>query len=706
MILIIAEKKELARAITDAINGVERPVGSFYGKGEYIVTYLGGHALELKDPEEIDARYKEWREEDLPIFFYPWPKKEKLEKMGLITQISLHLKRADYVIHAGDNDDEGQLLVDEILEYFGYKGKTLRLDCGNTTKAGLQKALRNMTDNKDHVSAGQAAYARAVCDKAFGYSLSRHFSLLNDMKLNVGRVKTPTLGLVVSRDRAIEGHKKITFYDLYGEFSFDKCSLPLKFEQEELCQDKKRLEDLKAALRGARSNLVVTKKEQLEAPPLPFNLVKLQTFCGNAFSYSPDKVMSITQRLRDEYKAITYNRSDCQYLTEDHFAEAPKTVETTLSNLRMDRPDGLDTSRKSKAFNDKYVTLHFAIIPSGEPIDIASLSEEERNVYLAIAGRYLAQFMPPCVKTITQAEAVFPQGVFKAHATAIKSEGYRSLAIKKAVEQSDPLNQVEQGTYPGLLTDIYITSGETKPPKRYTQSSLNEDLTRIARYVRDPKIKEILQKKDDGKKGENGSIGTVATRSKIISDLIKDGYLRQEGKTIVSTELGRQFYDALPDEIKKADTTALWWLHQEAITEGRESPKALTDSVLKTIRHVIENCREKTFSGSRKELTQKSVGKCPLCGSDVFDVNNAKLKAYVCSNKNCKFILWKNAFGGNININNATRLLEGKESLALMMKSKAGKEFKGKLKLDSSGKPELIFIRNNGRRKNDGSHQK
>ena len=216
----------------------------------------------------------------------------------------------------------------------------------------------------------------------------------------------------------------------------------------------------------------------------------------------------------------------------------------------------------------------------------------------------------------------------------------------------------------------------------------------------DEKIKKLLLQKDDGKKGENGSIGTVATRSKIIADLIKDGYLKKEGKNIISTRLGREFYEALPDEIKKADTTALWWMHQEAITEGKEPPTALTESVLKTIDHVIRNYTKRTFNESRKSIDNEIIGKCPLCGRDVVSVDNIKIKAYVCSGKECKFIIWKNAFGGHINAANAKKLLEGRETLAINMKNKKGAEFKGRLKLTDDGSLELLFI--NKRRKKDG----
>lgn len=700
MILIIAEKKELASAIAAALPGEEKTLGSFIAKGNYVVSYLGGHAMELKDPEEIDGRYKVWKKEDLPIYFYPWPKKVKLEKMGLVTQIRQHIKAAEYVIHAGDNDDEGQLLVDEIIEYLGYKGKVLRLDCGNTTKAGLKKAFERMTDNKEHVRAGLAAYARAVSDKTFGYSLTRHFSLINDIKLNVGRVKTPTLGLVVNRDRLIESHKKITFYDLFAKVDISGKITLLKLQQDGLCQDKKALEEKIKRLIGKSCEITVIKKEQKEEPPLPFNLVKLQTFCGSAFACSPEKVMQITQRLRDEYKAITYNRSDCQYLTEDHFKEAPETVRATLDNLGMAEEEmDIDTSRKSKAFNDKYVTLHFAIIPSGERVDLALMTEEERNVYTAIANRYLAQFARPCKKIVTEAICRTGEGDFKASAAKIIDQGYREFAKNRPEEKIEPLNDIPQGRYRSIFSDIQIKEGETKPPKRYTESTLNEDLTRIARYVTDEKIKKLLLQKDDGKKGENGSIGTVATRSKIIADLIKDGYLKKEGKNIISTRLGREFYEALPGEIKKADTTALWWIHQEAITEGKEPPTALTESVLKTIEHVIRNYTQRTFNESKESIENEVVGRCPLCGRNVVSVENKKLRAYVCSNKECKFIIWKNAFGGHINVANVKRLLEGRETMTIKMKSKKGNEFKGKLRLNKDGSLELLFI-NKGREKN------
>ena len=166
MILVIAEKKELANAIADAVDGVSAKDGYAIKKGDYVITYLGGHAMELVDPEEIDEKYAKWSAEDLPIYFYPWPQKVKSEKENMVNQIGAYLEDCDYVIHAGDNDDEGQLLVDEVLQHFGYTGKVMRLDTGNTTREGLKKAFTRMTDNAGHISAGRAAYARAKIGRA------------------------------------------------------------------------------------------------------------------------------------------------------------------------------------------------------------------------------------------------------------------------------------------------------------------------------------------------------------------------------------------------------------------------------------------------------------------------------------------------------------------------------------------------------------
>lgn len=715
MKLIIAEKKELAEAIAEAIPGQARKDRQAIIKNGYAIVYLAGHALTLVEPEDVDEKYKEWKPEDLPIYFYPWQQKVIPGKEGLMKLVEEYINKADEAIHAGDIDDEGQLLVDEVLRWFEYQGPVKRLNTSNTTAAALKKALTSMTDNKEHESAGMAAYARAVSDKAFGYSLSRHFTIINKTKLAVGRVQTPTLGLVVMRDEQIENHKKQSFYELSASASIPEstgeASLKLHFSKNSgLLTDGKilnpeALEQTGEEISGKTFKGTVEKKTETESPPLPFNLVELQSHCSKKFNYDPEEIMQITQSLRDKHKAITYNRSDCRYLSSEHFAEAPETTKTTMANLGMDIP--VDTSIKSKAFNDGYITAHFAIIPSGGTVRMADLSEKERNVYTEIAHRYLAQFLPAAKKEKTILTVQLDEEkTLTGTDTAILDPGYRILLKPEddAANDADEgnaqstLRSLPPGEYDATINSTEISRRETKPAARYTKASLNKDLTCIAKYVTDPEAKRLLQEKDKDKKNENGAIGTSATRDSIIKGLIDRGFLEEKGKHIVSTGLGRQLYNILPPEIKKADMTAKWWAIQEDIISGKAEPTKLTESVLETINAVIRENQDKKIEFTGSKTPAAKVGTCPLCGSAVNDIEHPKLSAYKCENKDCGFILWKKQYGGKLSAANATLLLKKGVTKPIKLKSKEGKPYTARLKF-SPDKRKLVLVFENKQKK-------
>lgn len=602
MILVIAEKPSLGRDIADALPG-ERTGGDkrYIEKGDYVITWVFGHMLTLKEPEDYDKKYKRWSVADLPIYFEDWGQKigksqkgfeSKRERVKLIGEL---LKRSDSVIHAGDPDEEGQLLIDELLTWFKYKKPVMRLDTGDTTRAGLMKALGRMRDNSECVNEGRSAYARSVADLMMGVNMSRYFTCTNrGALLTVGRVQTPTLGLVVARDMQIEGHTKTVYYDIYIELDVvtpdgvkrikTKLEPPAKDDK---VLDKKMAERMVRSLCEREFTAVIERKTVSEDPPLPFNLVKLQSYSSSHFGYNPKEVMDITQSLREKHKAITYNRSDCQYLSEEHFKEAPKTMERVIGNISF-RPKRLDMTIHSKCFNDKNITAHFAIIPTNNAVDTERLTEKERNVYLAICKYYMAQFMPKAVKEKSKLTAEVGNGwKLTAHSSKTLDEGY--AAIFKELKKDEPteLSEIPAGSYPAKPAGGSFEEKETKPPSRYTKATLNEDMTRIARYVTDERIKKLLELKDKDKKGENGSIGTSATRATIIDGLVKKGYLKEQGKKLISTPLGRELYRILPDEIKKADVTAEWWVIQEDIRSGAAESDALTRDVLETIKRII-----------------------------------------------------------------------------------------------------------------------
>lgn len=716
MILVIAEKPSLGRDIADALTGeVTERTNRYIKKGDYTVTWVFGHMLALKEPEDYDEKYKKWSIDDLPIFFEDWQQKigedsqggrnfeTKAQRVSLIGEL---LKESDSVIHAGDPDEEGQLLIDELLRWFDYKKPVMRLNTGDTTKGGLQKAIQNMKNNDECVNEGYSAFARSVADMMIGVNMSRYFTCTNSgALLAVGRVQTPTLGLVVSRDAQIEGHTKTVYYDLYADIDvqtdegvktvtakYTRKKQPKKGEEAEKITNIGEAQEILKTLVGKKlDNITVEHKTVEEDPPLPFNLVKLQTYCSSHFGYNPQEVMNITQSLRENHKAITYNRSDCQYLSEEHFKEAPKTMERVIQNINY-KPQELDMTIHSKCFNDKNITAHFAIIPTNNAVDLTRLTEQEKNVYLAVCKYYMAQFLPKAVKDKTKLSAdINDDYALVAYSTRVLKKGYTAIFKETKAEDLTLLTEIPDGTYEGYISNVKHEEKETKPPSRYTKATLNEDMTRIAKYVTDEEIKKLLLEKDKDKKGENGSIGTSATRSNIIDSLIKKGYLSEQGKKLISTELGRELYRILPDEIKKADMTAKWWAIQEDIRSGGKSYKALTDNVLDTINVVLKGTYplvdQTVMSKAYSERFQTVLGTCPLCGGNIIETP----KSFGCSNwkppVSCRFTIWKKPSKGmfrkcGISAARMKKFLKGETVHMKRLVKNNGEEFEADIKLE------------------------
>ena len=708
MILVIAEKPVLGKAIADALPGTAAMKNGCIYKDDYIVTWVFGHMLSLKEPEDYDIGYKSWNINSLPIFFKDWQvkigkdgnlNKGQISKSQRVNQIGNLLKQADEVIHAGDPDDEGQLLIDELLRWFNYKGTVKRLDTANTTLVAMKKALSHMTDNKPHEPYGWSAYARSVADLMVGINMSRLFSCKNQTLLTIGRVQTPTLGLVVNRDLAIEGHHKQKYYTIACDINFNNDTVQADFIPSKTDSNlvdghilsKEYAEQICNRLKGqVLKNINITKKIVYEAPPLPFNLVKLQTYCSGKFGYSPQQVLDITQSLRENHKAITYNRSDCQYLSEEHYKEAPVTMKAVIMNICY-KPKSLDMNLKSKCFDSSKISAHFAIIPTNQKVNLDKLSEAEKNVYLAICKYYIAQFMPKAKKEQTNLSIELGNGeAIKAVSTVIIEQGYRSIFNEAEKDKASNLSKIPEGIYSGKITDTDIAEKETKPPSRYTKASLNEDMTCISKYVKDPKIKQLLLSKDEGKEGERGSIGTSATRSGIIESLVKRGFLREDGKKVISTALGRELYRILPDEIKKADMTAEWWSIQEEIQNGTVNYNKLIDSVYDTIKHIVANVDNYPVVNSSIIAIKKKggavIGKCPRCGGDIVETKTG----FCCSNwkepTNCKFNIWKKSKSplfAKTTFTAATvkKLLNGQSVKMKKLVSKTGKEFEAEVKM-------------------------
>lgn len=389
--LVIAEKPMLARDIARAITGKEVSESArlpISGNG-YTVCACAGHLLELVKPDAIDPKWgMPWSLDVLPIEVHDWPKEPAVDKKTgeskkpLIDQIAGLLKTCDSVIAAGDPDDEGQLIVDELLDYLGYAGKVERVYVNDNIEKNIVKAFDKLVPNDSCRGAGNAAYARQMADMCFGVNETRLATKRLDGLFTVGRVQTPTLGLVVKRDEAIAHHVTRKFYELFASGDSDAGELTFKYlpEKELLAGEKHlferhTLEALKEKLDGRDLHFETTVSKKQENPPLPYNLTVLLSDMSERFGFTAAETQQITQDLRDKYKAITYNRSDSQYLKEEHREQAPAVLAQAMKNLGVRWP--LDYRLHSKAFNDGNVTAHHGIIPQEADAPVSAMEPDE-----------------------------------------------------------------------------------------------------------------------------------------------------------------------------------------------------------------------------------------------------------------------------------------------------------------------------------------
>lgn len=728
MDLVIAEKPDIAKAVSKVIPGTPSWKNGYIEQGNYCITWCYGHLLTLKDPEDYGDEYarENTPNEKLPIFFDNWGTKvadkgpallkngskapDKGEQVKTIGEL---LKKASLVIVAGDIDDEGQLLVEELLEWHRYSGPIKRLDTGALNEASLKKAMANLMDNAPWHMKAVSARARSVADFALGINGSRFFSNTYGANLSVGRVQTAALGLVVARDAQIEGHTSQKYFLLDVDVALEgNGTHQARFSPSEddphlvdgKILDRSYLEKLGQAVSGRKFEAEVTKEPCEEAPPLPFSISALKSYCSEKFNIPPEETLRITQSLRMNYGGlITYNRSECRYLPENMHAEAPGIIAAVQANLGAGWAfPGLNSSIKSKAFNDKNVGVHHAIIPTAQKADISKLSEKEQIVYRAVCGFYMVQFMPNAKKERTRLTIPGKGGSeFSAVSTRLVSKGFKQV-LRTQDDEVSALSNVPAGKYPCVLSNPSIQEKETKPPKRYTDSSLEEDMKNVAKYVTDPEAKRLLLLKDKESREEHGSIGTAATRSAIIQTLKKRGFLCNEGKNVISTPLGREFYKILPDEIRKPDLTAKWWAIQQEIQDGNAKPEDLYQEVLAAFHRVASIQYPKIqLSNLAGAAGRKSIGTCPRCGKPIVEGK----KGYGCSGyrEGCTFTIWKEGQHGVYKVLAASKkklteamvkklLSEGKVLVRGLMSERTGKTYDAYITMENTEKGVLLNL--------------
>ncbi len=648
--LYIAEKPELARAIVEALGGGKKMRG-YHECGKDRVTWCFGHMLELYQPEDYDPGLKKWNLNDLPLFFIPWKKKPVAKSKEQFTVIVGLLREAECVVHAGDPDPEGQLLVDELLEYANYRGPVKRVLINDNTTAVVKKALANMRDNAEFAGLSQAALARSLGDYLYGINMTRLYTLVGrregfDSVLSVGRVQTPILGMIVRRDRQFaDPNNRTTYYGVHGVFKAGETRFNASYQVKpgDPQDDKGRLSHLphsQAIADSLTGKTAVVKSHETKPgetpPPLPYNLLKLQIDASRLHGLSPDKVKDVTQTLREKHRLITYNRSDSQYLSEEQHSDAPGVLAAIAANVPAlsSPPAAADPARKSRAFDSSKVTAHHAIIPTQARVDESALSNDEKLVYRLIARAYLVQFLPPQKWERSTTILEIEGNTFIRNAKRVTDDGWRSIHTDEPnqdgedgeLETTDIVFTVEQ--------EIACISGqcdrkEAGPKPLYTMASLLEDLTRVAQYIGDENLRKTMIEKDKGKAGERGGIGTPATRDVIIRTLFDRNFIEysKKGKkqNIVSTKAGQEFYDCLPDNAKFPDMTAVWHSQQMEIEGGQRTVNTFVDDLIGYIGGETVRVLEQ---GLNLPIEKHA---CPACSSPMMLKKGKSEKFWGCS---------------------------------------------------------------------------
>ncbi|MDZ7476263.1 DNA topoisomerase III [Stenotrophomonas pavanii] len=582
MRLFLCEKPSQGKDIGRILGATQRGEGCLSGSG-VTITWCIGHLVEAAAPEVYDAALKRWSLEQLPIIPQQWRVEVKPKTATQFKVVKALLAKATHLVIATDADREGELIAREIIDLCGYRGPIERLWLSALNDASIRTALGKLRPSSDTLPMYYSALARSRADWLVGMNLSRLFTLLGrqagyDGVLSVGRVQTPTLKLVVDRDREIAAFKSAPFWAIDVSLSTEGQAFSAQWVAPDGCTDdagrclqQPVAQQAALQIRVADNTQVVSVETERvrEGPPLLFDLSTLQEVCSKQLGLDVQETLQIAQALYETRKATTYPRSDSGYLPESMFAEVPAVLDSLLKTDPSLRPimSQLDRSQRSRAWNDGKVTAHHGIIPTLEPANLSPLSEKELAVYRLIRAHYLAQFLPHHEFDRTVAEFSCGQQMLVATGKQVVVKGWRLvLAEPQADEDGDDAarSQVLPPLRGGLacqVAEVEIKALKTMPPKPYTQGELVKSMKGIARFVTDPRLKQKLK--------DTTGIGTEATRANIISVLIARGYIVKKGRSIRASDAAFTLIDAVPAAIADPGTTAVWEQALDMIEAGQ-----------------------------------------------------------------------------------------------------------------------------------------
>jgi len=625
--LFIAEKPSLARAVAAALPGQSRNAEGYIrcSNGD-VVTWCLGHLLEQVEPDAYDERYKRWNLADLPIIPTEWklrPRKASSKQLSVIRKL---LKEFEDIVHTGDPDREGQLLVDEVIDYCRVSKKKRdamqRLLISDLNLPAVKKALAQMQSNRNFIPLSVSALARSRADWLYGINMTRGYTLLGQKAgykgvLSVGRVQSPVLGLVVRRDEEIERFIPKDYFTLDALIPHEANEIRARWQPSAACEpwqdedgrilNRKLVENVALRIAGQAANVVESEqKRSKQAPPLPYSLSALQIDASKRYGMSAQQVLDIAQALYERHKLITYPRSDSRHLPNEHFAQAASVVAAIGQNDAdfATAVANANTQIKSKAWNDAKVDAHHAIIPTPKKQPLSSLSSDEQKIYRQIARQYLMQFYPHAEYADSKLVFDIAGGSFIAKGRQLVEAGWKVLmGAEVDDDEADAPASVPALTKGTVLTcrEGLISDKKTEPPKHFTEATLLQAMTGIARFVQDRELKKILRETD--------GLGTEATRAGIIETLMTRQLLTRSGKTILSTPAGRGLIHALPEAATYPDMTAHWEFQLQAMAERGQAYAPFMEALQLQVEGLMERIKDGTVPPSLRSLPAVEVTK-------------------------------------------------------------------------------------------------
>ena len=681
MQLVIAEKPSVAASIAAALGVKEKKDGYIEGGG-YLISWCVGHLVELADAAAYGEQYKKWSYESLPILPEEWQYTVAADKEKQFATLKELMHRADVseVVNACDAGREGELIFRFVYGVAKCNKPMRRLWISSMEDAAIKAGFADLGDGRDYDALYASALCRAKADWIIGINATRLFSCLYHKTLNVGRVQTPTLKMLVDRGEAISHFKKEKYYHVRLDLSGAEAA-------SERISDKPGADTLKAACEAETAVCVsLTKEKKTAAPPKLFDLTSLQREANKIYGYTAKQTLDLAQTLYEK-RLLTYPRTDSAFLTDDMGDTAAKTV--TMLSGKLPFMEGAEfTPDVSRTLDSSKVSDHHAIIPTMElaKTDPAALPESERNI-LTLAGARLifAAAEPHIFEAVT---AVFSCAgtEFTARGKTVLAGGWKDLERRYRATlkgKPDPEDMEEENTLPELSEGqtfesptAKVTEHFTTPPKPHNEATLLSAMERAGNGDTDPDA-------------ERRGLGTPATRAAVIEKLVKSGFVERKGKQLIPTENGNALISILPDLLTSPQLTAEWENNLTQIAKGAADAGEFMQRIEAMARELVkENTAadkgKAAFTGGEEK---PSVGKCPRCGCPVHEGK----KNFYCSNRDCAFTMWKNdrffeerkvTFTPKIA---AALLKSGKANVKGLYSPKTGKTYDGTVVLADTG---------------------